>query len=131
MWRSEYGEHVIAVDNKNRGLPPAPLPRRPGGNQAIQSHVMAKAETPFQFDEQDAAVAVIAPYAYGEKPEEVEVRLDDHRVRLVSPCCEPLRRAASGRWDRSQRHGRRVVAVRRRWGVPRAFSGVALPRGQR
>jgi hypothetical protein len=29
----------------------------------------------FQFDEQDAAVAIIAPYAYGEKPGEVEVRM--------------------------------------------------------
>jgi hypothetical protein len=37
----------------------------------------AKAETLFQFDEQDAAVAIIAPYAYGEKPGEVEVRLKD------------------------------------------------------
>ncbi len=42
----------------------------------------AKAETLFQFDEQEAAVAIIEPYAYGEKPEEVEVRLDDHRT----PC---------------------------------------------
>jgi hypothetical protein len=35
----------------------------------------ARAETLFQFDEQDAAIAIIAPYAYGEKPEEVEVRM--------------------------------------------------------
>jgi hypothetical protein len=50
--------------------------------QAIQPHVTtkatyfvdrARAETLFQFGEQDAAVAIIAPYAYGEKPEEVEV----------------------------------------------------------
>jgi hypothetical protein len=52
--------------------------------RAIPPHVMAKtayfggrarAEALFQFDEQDAAVAIIAPYAYGEKPEEVEVRV--------------------------------------------------------
>ena len=42
----------------------------------------AKAETLFQFDEQDAAVAIIEPYAYGDKAEEVEVRLDNHRA----PC---------------------------------------------
>jgi hypothetical protein len=35
----------------------------------------ARAATLFQFDEQDAAVAIIALYAYGEKPEEVEVGL--------------------------------------------------------
>ena len=67
--------------------------------RAIQPHVMAKgtyfvdrakAETLFQFDEQDAAVAVTAPYAYGDKPEVVEVRLDDHRAP-----CYPLLRAAS------------------------------------
>ncbi len=39
-------------------------------------------DCPQSLHEQDAAVAVIAPYAYGEKPEEVEVRLDDHRA----PC---------------------------------------------
>ncbi len=38
--------------------------------------------TRLNFDEQDAAVAIMEPYAYGEKPEEVEVRLDDHRA----PC---------------------------------------------
>ncbi len=38
----------------------------------------ARAETLFQFDEQDAALAIMEPYAYGEKPEEVEVRLDGH-----------------------------------------------------
>ena len=55
--------------------------------RAIHPHVMAKAtycvdraraETLFQFDEQDAAVAVLEPYAYGEKAEEVEERLDEH-----------------------------------------------------
>jgi hypothetical protein len=35
----------------------------------------AKAETLFQCDEQDAAIAIIAPYAYGEKPEVVGVGL--------------------------------------------------------
>jgi hypothetical protein len=54
--------------------------------QAIQPHVMAKAtyfvdrakaETLFQFDEYDAAAAVIAPYADGEQPEEGEVLLDE------------------------------------------------------
>jgi hypothetical protein len=38
----------------------------------------ARAETLCQFDEPDAAAAIIAPYAYGEKPEEVEVGLVDH-----------------------------------------------------
>jgi hypothetical protein len=55
--------------------------------RAIQSHVVtkatyfvdrAKAETLFQFDDQDAAVAIIAPYAYGDKIEKVEVWLDEH-----------------------------------------------------
>jgi hypothetical protein len=35
----------------------------------------ARAETLYQLDESDAASAIIAPYAYGEKPEEVEVGL--------------------------------------------------------
>jgi hypothetical protein len=38
----------------------------------------ARAETLFQFDEQDAAAAVLEPYVYGEKPEEVEVGVDEH-----------------------------------------------------
>jgi hypothetical protein len=38
----------------------------------------SRAETLFQFDECDAAVAIIAPYAYGETPEEADVRLDEH-----------------------------------------------------
>jgi hypothetical protein len=51
---------------------------------AIEPPVMAKAtyfvdraktETLFQFDEQDAAAAVLEPYVYGEKAVEVEVRL--------------------------------------------------------
>jgi hypothetical protein len=37
----------------------------------------ARAETLFQFDEQDAAVAILEPYVYGEKAEEVAVRLDE------------------------------------------------------
>ena len=36
----------------------------------------AKAETLYQFDDQDAAVAVLEPYVYGEKAEAVEVGLD-------------------------------------------------------
>ena len=36
----------------------------------------ARAETLFQFDEQDAAAAVLEPYVYGNKPEYVEMCLD-------------------------------------------------------
>jgi hypothetical protein len=38
-------------------------------------------KTLFQFGEQDAAVAIIAPYACGEKSEEVEVLLDKGGTR--------------------------------------------------
>jgi hypothetical protein len=38
----------------------------------------AKAETLFQFDEQDASAAMIAPDAYGETPEEGAVGLAEH-----------------------------------------------------
>jgi hypothetical protein len=75
------------IDLYNRVLAPL-LPRHhidlEGIRQAVQPHVTAKetyfvhrarAETLFRFDEQDGAVAIIAPYAYGEKPGEVEVRM--------------------------------------------------------
>jgi hypothetical protein len=78
------------IDLYNRTLAPL-LPRHRidlgGIKRAIQPHVMtkatyfvdrAKAETLFQFDEYDAAAALIAPYAYGETPEEVGVRVDGH-----------------------------------------------------
>jgi hypothetical protein len=37
----------------------------------------ARAETLCQFDEPEASAAIIAPYAYGETPEEGAVRLDE------------------------------------------------------
>ena len=64
--------------------------------QVIQPHVRAKAtyfvdrakaETLFQFDDQDAAVAVLKPYV-GDKAGEFEVLLDDGATPRW-PCCGP------------------------------------------
>ncbi len=79
-------EDIINLYNKT--LPPL-LPRHGIDletiKRAIEPHVTAKAtyfverskaQTLFQFDEQDAAVAVLEPYAYGDKAEEIEVSLD-------------------------------------------------------
>ena len=56
-----------------------------GVKRAVQPHVSgkinsivdrAKAETLFNFDEHDAAAAVLEPYIYGDQPEYVEICLD-------------------------------------------------------
>ena len=76
---------------------------------------------------QGAGLAVVVPHVYGEKPEEVEGGWP-RALRFVSPCYEPLRQAAAGRWGRGKRCERGVAAGGGCWDASRVFSGVALPR---